>query len=169
MTSLLLLLTMLKFLPARGEADVRARWALAEAIADATPDREEQSVLVAVALRESNFAPAAKGDFHGGKPTSFCAFQLHLPNGARTAEGWSGEDVASDVAKCTKAALRQVRSSLKACAGYPKEERLAVYAAGRCTSEAGRRLSRDRMRLAAKVTTASENLKVSAAEAPAPK
>jgi len=157
---------MLKFLPARGEADVRSRWALAEAIADATPDREEQSVLVAVALRESNFAPGARGDFHGGKPTSFCAFQLHLPNGTRTAEGWSGEDVAADVTKCTRAALRQVRSSVKACSGYPKDERLAVYAAGRCSSEAGKRLSRDRMRLAARVTAESESLRVSAAVAP---
>lgn len=166
MTSLLLLLTMLKFLPARGEADVRSRWALAEAIADATPDREEQSLLVAVALRESNFAPAARGDFHGGKATSFCAFQLHLPGGTRTSEGWSGEDVAADITKCTRAALRQLRGSRKACAGYPKEDRLAVYAAGTCTSEAGRRLSRDRMRLAAKVTAESESVKVSAAEAP---
>jgi len=150
-TSLLLLLTMLKILPARGEADIRARWALADAIASATHEPDEQNVLVAVALRESNFAPAAKGDFHGGKATSFCAFQLHLPNGSRTAEGWSGEDVSTDVTKCTQAALRRVRDSQRACSFLPKEERLAVYARGRCDSDDGKRLSRDRMALAKRV------------------
>ena len=151
MTSLLLLLTMLTILPARGDADIHARWTLAQAIAAATADVDEQNLLVAVALRESNFAPAAKGDFHGGKATSFCAFQLHLPGGSRTAEGWSGEDVAADVTKCTQAALRRVRQSQTTCSFLPKEERLAVYAAGRCDSEAGRRLSRDRMALAKRV------------------
>lgn len=142
---------MLKLVPSHGDADVRARWGLAEAIATATQDVEEQNLLVAVALRESNFAPAAKGDFHGGKATSFCAFQLHLPDGSRTAEGWSGEEVAADVTKCTQAALRRVRGSLRTCGHLPKDERLAAYAAGRCESEAGKRLSRDRMQLAQRV------------------
>lgn len=142
---------MLKLTPARGEADVRARWALAEAISTATQDTEEQSLLVAVALRESSFRPAVLGDFHSGKATSFCAFQLHLPGGARTAEGWTGEDVSNDVGKCTTAALRRLRESRRACGGYPKEDRLAIYARGRCDSEEGRKLSRDRMGLAKRV------------------
>lgn len=145
---------MLKFLPARGETEVRGRWALADAIATATEDREEQNVLVAVALRESNFTPTVKGDFREGKATSFCAFQLHLPGGSRTAEGWSGADVNADVTKCTSVALRRVRQSVAACAHLPKEERLAVYAAGRCDSEIGRRLSRDRMALSRRVDLA---------------
>ena len=142
---------MLSLLPARGERDVRARWTLAEAIAAATDDPAEQHLLIAVALRESNFQPDARGDLHGGKATSFCAFQLHLPGGARTAEGWTGEELSRDVVKCTSVALRHVRHSLRTCGGYPREDRLAVYAAGRCDSEAGRRLSRDRMALAGRV------------------
>ncbi len=130
---------------------MRVRWTLAEAIASATEDLTEQHLLVAIALRESNFQPDARGDRHGGRATSFCAFQLHLPNGARTAEGWTGEELAGDVVKCTAVALRYLRHSLRACGGYPREERLAVYAAGRCSSDAGRRLSRDRMALAERV------------------
>jgi hypothetical protein len=125
---------MLKLAPARGEADVRARWTLAEAISNATQDTEEQSLLVAVALRESSFRPAVLGDFHSGKATSFCAFQLHLPGGSKTAEGWTGPEVSADVGKCTTAALRRLRESRRACGRYPKEDRLAVYTRGRCDS-----------------------------------
>jgi hypothetical protein len=163
-TSLLLLVTMLKLLPARGEADVKDRLALAEAIHAATPDADEQSLLVAVALRESSFQPGARGDLREGKATSFCAFQLHLPGGAKTREGWTGEEVAADLTKCTTAALRKVRESQRICGALPREERLAVYAAGRCDSEAGKRLSRDRVGLSKHVRSIA--LRAKESEAP---
>lgn len=49
---------------------------------------------------------------------------------------------------CFRTGLRMVRRSMNACRQLPLADRLAVYAAGRCTSEAGRRASRVRMQLA---------------------
>src|SRR4051794_10136147 len=64
-------------------------------------DRHKTSaLLVAIAFRESSLHADAVGDHVAGKPTSFCAFQIHLPFGAKTAEGWSGTDLTEDPQKC---------------------------------------------------------------------
>lgn len=104
------------------------------------------ALLVAMAFRESSLRESAVGDHVGGKPTSFCAFQLHLPGGTKSAEGWTGEDLANDPEKCVTAALRLLRASIRACPKHP----IAWYASGPagCDSERAQRISRDRMALA---------------------
>jgi hypothetical protein len=104
------------------------------------------ALLVAIAFRESSLRADAVGDHVGGKPTSFCAFQLHLPGGAKTAEGWTGPEIAEDPEKCVTAAMRLLRASMRACPSAP----LAWYAAGPsgCESVRAQRISRDRMSLA---------------------
>jgi hypothetical protein len=53
-------------------------------------------------------------------PQSFCFMQVHLPNGAKTAEGWTGEDLMADPLKCAQAAREIIRKSILASpAGKP--------------------------------------------------
>lgn len=108
--------------------------------------RKTSALLVAMAFRESSLRADAVGDMVAGKPTSFCAFQLHLPFGAKSAEGWTGADLVEDPAKCITVAMRMVRDSMRACPAHP----LAVYASGPtgCTSERAQRISRDRLAIA---------------------
>ena len=103
------------------------------------------SFLVAVAFRESSLKADAVGDFRNGKPTSFCAFQVHTWDG-RTTEGWSGPDLAEDPNKCVTVAMRMLRQSMKSCPDHP----LAMYAEGPkgCESPRGQRISRDRLAIA---------------------
>src|SRR5437899_11003876 len=49
------------------------------------------SLLVAMGFREATLKHDAVGDMRRGKPTSFCAFQIHLPWGSKTSEGWTGD------------------------------------------------------------------------------
>lgn len=107
--------------------------------------RKTAALLVAIAFRESSLRADAVGDFARGRPTSFCAFQLHLP-GIKTAEGWSGADVLADPDKCVTVAMRLLRDSMKSCPSVP----IGVYAAGPlgCTSAQAARISRDRVALA---------------------
>jgi hypothetical protein len=102
--------------------------------------------LVAIAFRESSLRADAVGDHVGGKPTSFCAFQVHLPWSHKTSEGWTGRDLIEDPDKCVTAALHMLRDSIRACPAYP----LASYAEGPGGCESGRaqRISRDRMAIA---------------------
>lgn len=104
------------------------------------------ALLVAMAFRESSLRPDAVGDHVAGKPTSYCAFQLHLPGGAKTAEGWTGVELAEDPDKCVTAAMRLIRESMRSCPSAP----LAWYAAGPsgCDSVRAQRISRDRLSLA---------------------
>lgn len=102
--------------------------------------------LVAIAFRESSLRADAVGDHQGGKPTSFCAFQVNLPYAHKTAEGWSAADLLADPHKCVAAALHMLRQSMRICPAYP----LAWYAAGPagCASPRAQRISRDRMAIA---------------------
>jgi hypothetical protein len=104
------------------------------------------ALLVAIAFRESSLRAAAVGDHVGGKPTSFCAFQVHLPWGAKTADGWTGSDLLDDPEKCVAAAMRMLRVSVRVCPSSP----IAWYAAGPagCESPRAQRISRDRMAIA---------------------
>ena len=103
------------------------------------------SFLVAVAFRESSLRADAVGDFRKGKPTSFCAFQVHTWDG-KTQEGWTGPELAEDPDKCVTVAMRMLRQSMRSCPEHP----LAFYAEGPkgCTSVRGQRISRDRMAIA---------------------
>lgn len=104
------------------------------------------ALLVAIAFRESSLRAAAVGDHVGGKPTSFCAFQVNLPWGAKTADGWTGSDLLEDPEKCVAAAMRMLRVSVRVCPSSP----IAWYAAGPagCESPRAQRISRDRMAIA---------------------
>lgn len=104
------------------------------------------ALLVAIAFRESSLRAAAVGDRVGGKPTSFCAFQVSLPWGNKTAEGWTSKDLLEDPEKCVAAAMRMLRVSMQVCPSAP----LAWYAAGPtgCESPRAQRISRDRMAIA---------------------
>lgn len=132
--------------------------------------RKTAAFLVAVAFRESSLRPDALGDRVGKAktPTSFCAYQIHLPWGKKTPEGWSGEDLAGDPDKCVTVAFRMMRESARACPAHP----LAFYAEGPpgCTSERAQRISRDRMALAQhllkKVTVPSEQDQPATPETP---
>lgn len=64
-----------------------------------------------------------------------------------TAEGWSGPELFADRRKCIAATITVLRASISTCRHLPTTERLAVYAAGSCDSEAGRVASGARMRL----------------------
>lgn len=68
-------------------------------------------------------AGARLGEPNG--PTSFCFMQIHLPNGAKTAEGWTGEDLMKDPLKCARAAREIIRRSILAS---PAGEPLLQYA-----------------------------------------
>jgi len=108
--------------------------------------RKTSALLVAIAFRESSLRADAVGDHVGGKPTSFCAFQIHLPFGAKTADGWTGADLVEDPQRCVTAAMRMLRESMRMCPAHP----LAFYAAGPagCDNARAQRISRDRLAIA---------------------
>lgn len=119
--------------------------------ADDDDRRQTASFYVAVLFRESSLDNNAIGD----KGASHCAGQIYLPNGARTREGWTGAELRGDVTKCLAVVSRMLRASFVACRALPPAERMSLYARGSCTSETGRRLSRDRFALARRVHTAA--------------
>lgn len=102
--------------------------------------------LVAIAFRESSLRAGAVGDHVAGKPTSFCAFQIHVPGGMKTADGWTGPELAEDPDKCVTTALHMLRESMKQCPAHP----LAFYASGPagCENARAQRISRDRLAIA---------------------
>ena len=108
--------------------------------------RRTSAFLLAIAFRESSLRANATGDSVGGKPTSFCAFQIHLPAGAKTADGYTGAELAEDADKCVTTALHMLRASMQQCPAHP----LAYYASGPtgCENERAQRISRDRMAIA---------------------
>jgi hypothetical protein len=108
--------------------------------------RKTSALLVAIAFRESSLRADAVGDHVAGKPTSFCAFQIHLPFGAKTTEGWAGTDLVEDPEKCVTVAMRMLRESMRMCPAFP----LAFYASGPagCENVRAQRISRDRLAIA---------------------
>lgn len=107
--------------------------------------KRSAAFLTAIAFRESSFRNDAIGD-HG---SSHCAFQVHLPNGQKTAEGWTGADLREDPSKCVTVAMRILRDSMRWCPAFP----LAIYASGPkgCRDERAQRISRDRLAVAARL------------------
>lgn len=93
--------------------------------------------LIAIAMRESSLRNDVVGD-HG---RSVCAMQIL--NGPRS--------YLTDADACVRHGVKMIRESFAVCRGLPANERLALYARGNCDSETGRRLSRDRFALAARV------------------
>lgn len=125
--------------------------------------RRTASFLVAIAFRESSLRHDAVGDFRKGKPTSYCAFQVHTWDG-KTQEGWTGPELAKDPDKCVTVAMRMLRASVKACPAHP----LASYAEGPkgCASPRGQRISRDRLAIAQRLVKSVPFIPVTAEESP---
>lgn len=63
-----------------------------------------------------------------------------------TEEGWTGRQLVEDTNKCVTATLHILKKSFGACRHLPPDQRLAAYAAGRCDSEEGQRISETRFR-----------------------
>jgi hypothetical protein len=91
---------------------------------------------IAIAWFESAHNTLVIGDGHA----SYCWGQIYLPNGARTREGFSGDELVRDPAKCAKVVVRIVKTSIQA---GPADCPMCFYARGRVSDEA-RRLSRHR-------------------------
>lgn len=110
---------------------------------------------VAVAMFESTFEPGALGDCYKLKASRL---DPDPPRKARTVEGCRSHGLfqtdvrlPASAEEQTRYANRMIRASFRVCRDLPLEERLAWYAAGGedgCRSEAGRRASRNRLRLA---------------------
>lgn len=111
------------------------------------------AMLVALAWFESSFRPDAAGDCDrkqpngmcapGGRPRSFCLFQIGESNFA--ALGVTREQVQTDVDVCADAAIRMVRISFQVCRARPLEDRLGHYASGGSSCD-GVAASRNRIR-----------------------
>lgn len=109
-------------------ADAIDRVAHAAPIFDG-PDAVKRSagLLTLVAWYEGSYRPAIVGDhaLPGGR-RSYCAMQIQLAPGQRTAEGWTADDLQRDPVRCVTVAARMLRASRLACPDHP----LAVYAGG---------------------------------------
>jgi hypothetical protein len=100
---------------------------------------------VAIAWFESGHRGNAIGDGHA----SFCWGQIYLPNGARTREGFTGDDLVNEPSKCARVVVRLVKASM---ANGPSDCELCFYARGRVSDEA-RRISAHRTDLVHKLLT----------------
>lgn len=67
----------------------------------------EALLMLTWAEKETNYSDNAIGD--GG--SSHCSMQIYLPDDGKTAEGWTGEQLRKDPAKCIKAARRLMKKS----------------------------------------------------------
>jgi hypothetical protein len=102
------------------------------------PEKRRTAALVlAVAYRESGLRLSARGD----NGHSYCAMQINDSSGGTPA-------MLTDADACVTAGVRLLRQSLRVCAAHP----VAWYARGpRWDTEEARRISRDRMALAARL------------------
>lgn len=157
---------------AESAAECAARYyAIAHALADVALDPAEAHLYVGhgAALREASLHLAVTyyesggwrrevdlGTGRGarGQGVDSCLDQIRVGNG-RTTEGWSHGDLVADRRTCFLAGLHRLRLSYGACRHLPPEYALTAYAAGRCDSVRGQRLSAQRVRLARRLLTAA--------------
>lgn len=128
----------LTLLPARSSAELEHRRAIAAAAAAVTDDDQEQALLVGIAKWESGYRTDVARCVVKGAAGELGAWQV-LPRSSterdRLCKSFEGD---------ARLALERIRESVRACRHLPLEERLAIYARGRCDSDEGRRLSRER-------------------------
>lgn len=106
--------------------------------------KKTMAFALAVAFREGSLREHIQGDKVGSKFTSFCTFQVNLPNEAKTQEGWTGEEVDADINKCVTVGFRMLRTSIAKCPKFP----VAFYARGpRWESKEAQNISTDRQNL----------------------
>jgi len=124
--------------PARTDEGISMRLDLARAIVTITSDDHEQRLLGEIAWWESAYRRDVATCKVLGPEGEEGPWQ-NLP-GVPSEKG----RVCASLENAARIALGKVRQSLVACSTLPAEERLAVYARGRCDSVDGRRLSRRR-------------------------
>lgn len=139
MTALGIVVATIAWAPLAGIADLDARVTLASVIAETEATDHEALLLARIALFESNYVArvvrCAKGTTKSGRG----AFGVI----ARAPEEYAG--ACGFTVAAAELGLARVRESLKACRWVPQQrERLAAYAAGKCSSKKGRALSRVR-------------------------
>lgn len=72
--------------------------------------------------------------------------QWSTESATSTEEGWTGRDLVGDTNKCVIATLHVLKRSFGACKQLPPDQRLAAYAAGKCDSKQGQKISEIRFR-----------------------
>ena len=118
--------------------DVDLRYRIVGAIVDVTEDETERYLLAKIARFESNYRADVADCRVRGALGEVGPWQA-LPRSAA-----EREQVCGSLEGAAAVALARVRESRRACRHLPVDEQLAVYAAGSCSSLAGRRLSRVR-------------------------
>ena len=120
------------------DAELAYRVALVEACVAATEDRTERYICVKLPRFESNYREDVGRCSVIGKANDKSAWQI-VPRS-------EAEDkrLCRSLEEDARFHIERVRESRSACRHLPKEEQLALYARGNCTSEEGKRLSRHR-------------------------
>jgi hypothetical protein len=138
MSTLALVLFMLKLSPAPDEGALRHRVALASAIAVTDATEHEQRLLASIARWESAYLESVADCRHTGDAgKALGAWQIHPRNDAERKDACTLDAGA-------RLALARVRESIQACSYLPEQERLAVFASGSCGNRGGRAASRRR-------------------------
>ena len=122
----------------RYDAELAYRVALVNACVAATEDRTERYICTKVPRFESNYREDVGRCKVIGKANDKSAWQI-VPRS--TAED---KRLCQSLEEDARFHVERVRESRSACRHLPKEEQLALYARGNCTSEEGKRLSRTR-------------------------
>ena len=114
------------------------RLELVNACMEATSDRSERYICIKVARFESNFREDVGRCKIIGKAKDRSAWQIV----ARSKD--ESERLCGSLVEDARLHVERVRESRAACRHLPKQEQLALYARGDCSSEEGRKLSRHR-------------------------
>ena len=120
------------------DAELTYRLALVNACIAATEDRTERYICVKLPRFESNYREDVGRCKIIGKANDKSAWQI-VP---RTAA--ENTRLCQSLEEDARFHIERVRESRGACRHLPKEEQLALYARGNCSSEEGKRLSRHR-------------------------
>ncbi len=100
-------------------------------------------LMLSIASYESSYQKAVDdGTGLGDHGHSFCLMQIRVGVGV-TREGWTGQDLVSERARCFRAALHILHGSFNVCRKLPVEDRMSAYATGRCFENAS--VSRSRI------------------------
>lgn len=103
-------------------AEAIARVAESEPLFDDHGEERTAALLVSVAWYESRLKPNAKSK----NGLWYCLFQIDKRQLA------DPEKALSDPEVCTRAAVKILKKSLRACTSRPEGERLAMFMSGRC-------------------------------------
>lgn len=124
-----------------GACDLDLASAIADGVVEAAPLWSDDTskvrtatLVVAVAWRESKFDQSARS-----ATNDFCVMQVH-----------NRPDLGGNLRECIRVGLEALRWSSRVCAAHP----VAAYVAGvaGCSDERAKRMSRDRVWLAAQLT-----------------